>query len=131
MKKVFLLFGIAVFSSVSAQQKDVFDMNRHIQEVLKNRNTSGSGVKNIKTNKISITGLTGSQPKRSHTLPNGDKVYTLNQDNMPCVVSDIKQFTAMFNISNPDEYFESLLFKQHLPGIIPNAVKPYRLISSK
>ena len=40
MKKNFLLFGIAAFSSASAQQKEMFDINRHIQEVLKNKNTN-------------------------------------------------------------------------------------------
>jgi hypothetical protein len=28
----------------------------------------------------------------SHTLPNGNKVYLLPQDNMPCVVPDMSQF---------------------------------------
>jgi hypothetical protein len=124
MKKVFLFFGIASFSSASAQQKDVFDINRHIQEVLKNKNPSGTGVKTF------INPLTESQPKLSYLLSNGDKLYILNQDNMPCVVPDISQFN-MPNISNPDEYFESTLFRNHLPGSIPNAVKPDRLITSK
>jgi len=30
MKKVFLLFGIAAFSSASAQQKDLFDIQKHL-----------------------------------------------------------------------------------------------------
>jgi len=130
MKKVFLFFGIAAFSSASAQQKDVFDINRHIQEVLRNRNTSVRGVETFKTDQVFINSSTGSKPKLSQILPNSDKVYTLRQDNTPCVVPDMSQFN-MPNISNPSEYFESLPFKQHLPGIIPNAVIPYQLITSK
>lgn len=32
MKKIFLLFGIAAFSAASAQQKDVFDIHKHLQK---------------------------------------------------------------------------------------------------
>jgi hypothetical protein len=131
MKKIFLLFGIASFASASAQQKDVFDINRHIQEVLRNKNAPGIGVKNFKTDRISINKFTQSQPNLSHILPNGDKVFILSQDNMPCVAPDMRQFTNMPNISNPNKYFESLPFRNHLPRTIPNAVLPYRLIVSK
>ena len=41
MKKVFLVFGIAAFSSASAQQKDVFDINRHIRGFLDKKTPSG------------------------------------------------------------------------------------------
>jgi hypothetical protein len=131
MKKVFLLFGIAAFSPASAQQKNVFDINRHIQEVLRNKSSSGTIPKTFKTDKTFIAGLIHSQPKQSYTLPNGDKVHVLSGDNMPCVIPEMMQFTTMPNISNPNEYFETLFYKQYLPGSIPNAVKPYRLIASK
>ena len=131
MKKIFLLFGVVTFSFAIAQQKDVFDINRHIQGVLKNKSTSSTGQKTFKTDKTIIAGLTHSQPKQSYILPNGDKVNVLSGDNMPCVIPEMKQFTIMPNISNPNEYFETLFFRQHLPGNIPNAVKPYRLIASK
>ncbi|HEY6062750.1 MAG TPA: hypothetical protein VIV35_04020 [Chitinophagaceae bacterium] len=131
MKRTFLLFGLVAFTSASAQQKNVFDINRHIQEVLKNNNTGSTRVKIFETDKIFLNKFTQSLPKLSHILPNGDKVYLLHGDNMPCVVPDMRQFTTMPNISNPDEYFESLQFRQHLPGNIPNGVRPYRLITSK
>ena len=125
MKKVFLLFGLAAFSSASAQQKEVFDINRHIQEVLKNKGASGTNPK------IFNAMLTHSQTKQSYILPNGDKIHVLSDDNMPCVIPDMNQFTIMPNISNPNEYFETLFFRQHLPGNIPNAVLPHQLIASK
>jgi hypothetical protein len=131
MKKIFLLFGIAAVSSASAQQKDVFDMNRHIQGVLKNKNSSGTGGKIFEADNIYRNKLSQSQPKLSHILPIGDKVYILSRDNMPCVVPDMGQFTSMPNISNPKEYFSSPLFKNNTPGSMPNALQPYRLIDSK
>ena len=131
MKKVFLLFGIAAFSSASAQQKQVFDINKHLQDLLDKKNTSQLIVKPSGSNKYFVAG--SSQPgfKLSAILPDGDKVYLLPPDNMPCIVPDMKQFTAMPDISNPNEYFETLPFRNHLPGAIPNAVEPYRLIVSE
>ena len=65
--------------------------------------------------------------KLSYTLHNGSKVYLLPQDNMPCIVPDMNQ-RNMPNISNPDEYFRSLALENQVPGKIPNAVTPYKII---
>jgi hypothetical protein len=127
MKRVFLLFGIAAFSSASAQQKDVFDINRHIQELLNKNNTALKSSGPAEINTYFLNGPHQSNVTLSHVLPNGDKVYLLPQDKMPCVVPGIT-LNNMPNISDPDEYFEALAFKNNTPGIIPNAVKPYRII---
>lgn len=132
MKKVFLLFGMAAFSSASAQQKDVFDIQKHLDKRAKDKKNSGTIFRpTIKSNFHLHHRLRPQVWELSHILSNGDKVYALSRDNMPCVVPDMRQFTNMPNISNPNEYFESLLFRQHIPGTIPNAVRPYRLITSK
>jgi molybdopterin converting factor small subunit len=130
MKKVFLLFGISAFSAASAQQNDVFDVNKHVQDFLKKKNgiqknNTPSLFDNFYTN-----GNTESPAKLSYTLSNGDKVYILPVDNMPCVVPGYSQ-NNMPNISDPNIYYNSPLFKNNTPGTIPNAVKPYRLISIK
>jgi len=49
MKKTFLALGILAFTSVSAQQKEVFDVNRHIQQVLRTKNTPGTREKTFET----------------------------------------------------------------------------------
>jgi hypothetical protein len=131
MKKVFLLFGIAAFTSASAQQKDVFDIQKHLDKIVKDKKFPGAVTNPFsKSNFLLHHGALPQVQELLHVLSNGDNVYTLSQDNMPCVVPGMSQFN-MPNISNPGEYFESLQFKQHLPGTIPNAVKPYRLIVSK
>ena len=130
MKKVFLLFGVAAFGAASAQQKGVFDVNKHIQDFLKKKHgiqkdSTPSLIDNFYTNRN-----TESLAKLSYTLPNGDKVYILPMDNMPCVVPGFPQ-NNMPNISNPNIYYHSPLFRNEIPGTTPNAVKPYRLISIK
>lgn len=129
MKKVFLLFGIAAFTSASAQQKDVFDIQKHLDKIVKDkkfpRAVTGPSVKS--TDLIDHR-FFSYERKPFYTLHNGDKVYVLSGDNMPCVVPDMSQFTIMPNISDPNQYFNSPLFKNNTPGTIPNAVKPYRLI---
>ncbi len=127
MKKIFLLFGVATFSSASAQQKDVFDVNRHIQGLLNKNKAAGKSAGPVEINTYFLKGSHTSGVNLSHILPNGDKVYLLPQDNMPCVVPGINR-NNMPNISLPDKYFETLAFKNNTPGIIPNAVKPYRMI---
>ncbi len=128
MKKVFLLFGISAFSAASAQQNDVCDVNKHVQDFLKKKhgiqkNNTPSLIDNFYTN-INTETLS----KLSYTLSTGDKVYILPVDNMPCVVPGYFQ-NNMPNISNPNIYQNSPLFRNNTPGTIPNAVKPYRLIS--
>ena len=131
MKKVFLLFGIAAFSSASAQQKDVFDIQKHLDKMVKDKKISG-GIFNPFNKPAPVTnyGYSPNNQKLSHILPGGDKVFLLSQDNMLCVIPR-ETLSIMPNISDPDKYFESPLFRNDTPGSIPNVVRPYRIIISK
>jgi hypothetical protein len=130
MKKVFLLFGVAAFSSASAQQKDLFDVNRHIQGLLNYNKITEKSITPLEINTYFLNGSQTPGVNLFSILPNGAKVYLLPQDNMPCVLPGITQ-NNMPNISNPDKYFEALALTNNTPGSIPNAVKPYKLIASK
>jgi hypothetical protein len=128
MKKVFLLFGIAAFGSASAQQKDAFDFNGRFKELIYKK---GDSVFVINPSAIIMntnTGSAGQGYNFSYTLNNGDKVFVLNVDNMPCVVPDMNQFKVMPNIARPDENFMAQIGKQNLSGKIPNPAPPFMII---
>ena len=131
MKKIFLLFGIAAFSSASAQQKNVFDIQKHLDKMVKEKKIPGRVFKPFnKPEPLTNYWYSQINQKLIHILPNWDKIYLLSQDNMPCVVPGYTQ-NIMPNISDPDKYFESPLFRNDSPNAIPNLVKPYRIIISK
>lgn len=131
MKKVFVLFGIAAFSTASAQQKDVFDIMKHLDKMVKDKKFPQAIIKPPSKNYPFINHLSQRPaPELSHILANGDKVFILSQDNMPCVVPGSTN-TNMPNIADPNRYFDSPLFRKNLPGAIPNAISPYRFIVSE
>jgi hypothetical protein len=130
MKKIFLIFGMAAFCSASAQQKGVFDINRHLKGLLDKKNTRATVIMPPEINMNFIGPANQPAYKLLYSLPNGDKVYVSNWDNMPCVIPGTIPF-IMPNVSSPNEYFWSPLFKNNVPGTIPNAVKPYKLIASE
>jgi hypothetical protein len=129
MKMIFLLLGVAGFSAASAQNKDLFDIQKHLQ---KNHGGNKKIVekRNFLKQSFIISPFARPGTRLSHILPNGDKVMLLSQDNMPCIVTDLKQFN-MPNLSDPKEYFLSLPLINKRPGSIPNAVDPRKLTSSK
>jgi hypothetical protein len=67
-----------------------------------------------------------------HTLPNGNRVYALPQDNMPCIVPNESLSQPMLNISgNPGKPY-----KYKGPDAIPNPavpiqIKPKKLIQKR
>ncbi len=130
MKKLFLLLSIAGFSSASAQPGNLFDIQKHLQKKKTENKKKSQRNPGMKPQFFSAEPFFRSKPQPSFTLPNGDKVMFLHQDNMPCVVPDIRQF-RMPNISNPGEHFLTEYFKNRPPGCIPNPAIPRRLISSK
>jgi hypothetical protein len=131
MKKVFLLFGMASFCSASAQQKDLFDIQKHLDNMIKDKKIPGGVFKPFnKPAPVTNYRYSPNVQKLSHILTNGDKVYILSLDNMPCLVPGFTQ-NRMPNIADPDIYFESPLFRNDSLGTMPNAVKPYRLMASK
>ena len=123
MKKILLLFGIAAYSSALGQQKDIFNVDRYL-----NKKLAEAGKKADKrttqpnfNNKVSTFVY---KPNLTYLLSNGDKVIILAQDNMPCIVPDMRQFQQMPNIAAPGSYFKDSYFKHSFRGKIPNAAQP-------
>lgn len=132
MKTIFLLFGLFGCYGVSAQQKDLFDIEKHLHKKsiqkkgTKHRLLQRDNFNNYKSvpeknpaNK-SYTGVL------SYTLPNGDKLYSLPTDNMPCVVPDMNQYNIM-----PNAGTSTIVILQNRPGIIPNPAKPFKIPATK
>ncbi len=99
MKKVFLLLGIAGFSSLSAQQKDIFDINSYLKK--KNADTIKLSYKNIPVS--GFKKLVQLKPNNTllnfnFLLSNGNKVYSSPAYNMPIVIPDMQSFTIMPNL---------------------------------
>ena len=134
MKKVFLLFGIAAFSSASAQQNDLFDIQKHLQK--KNVEDKKSVEKNnitlpLNRPKTYSNIYLGNKPENYYTLPNGDKVVTISGYNMPCVQPDMLQFQTMPNIANNSPFNFNYSPNRIQPGQIPNGSNPFRFIVSR
>lgn len=101
MKKVFLIAGILAFAVVSAQQNEFFDIQKHLQEKSKKERKqkeqslllSNRGFR-IKNNVEYFSGPNQYTINSNQytLLPNGNKVYTLPLDHMPCIVPDMHQF---------------------------------------
>ena len=132
MKKVFLLFGIAAFTTASAQQNDLFDIQKHLQKKSVDYN------KLIENKKIDLAfskpfiynpPQVNNNPVDSYTLPNGDKVVISTLDNMPCVQPDMQQFQRMPNLGYEGQFNFSP--QRVFPGQIPNGSKPYSMITSR
>jgi hypothetical protein len=126
LKKVFLLIGIFSTGTAVAQQSDLFDTGKHLQK-------KGQG-KNIKswalpprTGAGQNTFLTTpySKAKLSQQLPNGNRVYLLPVDNMPCVTPDMTRFRSMPNAASD---FPQFIFRQRNQGRIPNPAPPFTII---
>ncbi len=57
MKKIFLLFGVAAFSSASAQQKNLLDIQKHLDKMVKNKKFPGVVNRPIEKNSPFFTGF--------------------------------------------------------------------------
>jgi hypothetical protein len=119
MKKIFLICAIAAGSTSAAQQADLFDT----QEYLKKRSFDQ---KNATINNFYGQKNTGSiLPKAPFTtLQNGDVIYYLPQDNMPCVVTDLNAFNMPNAASSVKDEWAYLLKPGNAPGKMPNAAPP-------
>jgi len=84
MRYLFLLAGIATFSFVSAQNDEIYYLQKQIKK------KPGLKIISLPNYQSSIP----IQPKKDlvYTLPDGNKVSALPQDNMPCVMPDMSQF---------------------------------------
>jgi len=132
MKKIFLFFGIAAFSSASAQQNDLFDIQKHLQKKQtedKKKAKSNSLVLPFNKPIIYTNPSLGNRQQSSYTLPNGDKVVTTSPYNMPCIQPDMRQYQTMPNVAYGNPFNFSPLKPQ--PGQIPNGAGYYQMIVSK
>ncbi len=135
MKKVFVLFGIAAFSGVSAQQKDLFDIQQHLQkkqvEVKKSaekRTYTLPFFKQFNYKNLYSENNAGS----NYTLPNGDVVFTSPIDRMPCVRPNMNNFQVMPNLADGKPLSSYNYYPdKFLPGQIPNGSLSYRMKASK
>ena len=132
MRKVFLFIGLAAFTAASAQQNDLFDIQKYLlkksddnNKLFENKNIDMPFKKPFIYNPPPIN----NNPVETYTLSNGDKVVISSLYNMPVVQPDMRQFKIMPNLA----YEGQFNFSPHqvLPGQIPNGSKPYVLISSR
>ena len=132
MKKVFLLFGIAAFSAATAQQKDLFDIQKHIENNQSKKNNAAE------KQKITLPYFKNLQPafpfavnqhNLSYRLSNGD-VVVYGNGTMPCIKADINQFQTMPNIAFNNQFSFNFFPAKILPGQIPNGSFRYNTISS-
>ncbi len=135
MKRIALLLALTSFAvAASAQQNDFFDIQKHLQK----RRKENKPVVNPLLTKPSLQNKftffqpinPNNQEKLSHTLSNGDKVYLLSQDNMPCIIPDMSKLNFT-DISNLTMYPNTFILPDNQPGSIPNVANPGRIIISK
>lgn len=126
MKKVFILAGIFLCGTAFAQQDDKQNKITPYYYFFKQHDNIDSfrlkldNGTPIPPNNSLILDLQG---KYSHGLPNGDKVFLLPQDNMPCVVPG-NQHQSMPNITGPKDK----IVNPPNPGHIPNPGRKWRVI---
>ena len=122
MKRIFLLLGIAGFTTASAQQKELFDINMHLKKKHAEKSIATPKTKEdlqranpfqFKSNKKLTT--------YSFALPTGNKVYRAPAYHMPIIVTDMRQFNKMPNVIIGETI--ATIF----PTRIPNAAPPFTI----
>jgi len=135
MKKLPVFLALSCISIAgTAQQKDFFDIQKYLQKKSKESKPASKPLVLLKPSFQNFA-TPESQPvisgsEFSHSLPNGDKVYILLQDNMPCITSKINRFDIS-NGFDEKEITSPVNYNKSLPGIIPNVVIPKRIIFSE
>jgi len=86
MKKIFLIAGILSFTATVAQNNGSPKV-KVVPPKPKNNISSKPPVYFVKPQTQLL-----SNAELLNTLPNGNQVYALPQDNMPCVVPDVSQY---------------------------------------
>lgn len=134
MKKILLLTSLAVSFTAIAQEDELFDFNKHIQKKQAEAKKSAEKKEMLgflkNRNKINPPmDFLSNKPDLTYTLKNGDRVIILSQDNMPCIVPDMKQFQAMPNAGSKAGINNFYIPWRSQPGIIPNASMPFRMIA--
>ncbi len=112
MKLIFLFLSTITFLIVSAQNNDLFDINRHLQKINKEK-------------KFELIPYSVSQDTIkyfSSSLKDRNIIISLPQDNMPCVKADMKLHNQMPNAGK--DYF---LLNYNKIIVIPNPAPPLKI----
>lgn len=132
MKKIFIIASILAFFFASAQQNELFDIQKHVQQKIKDEINQKQKEQLLSLFKPKMSTpflkpIPVPQMKILESLPNGDKVYILPEDNMPCIVPDMSQFNKadLAGLDLKQKYFTP---NRNFPGKIPNPVTPFKFI---
>jgi hypothetical protein len=99
MKKLSVLLAFTGISfAASAQQNNFFDIQKYLQKKQKETKPFIKPliIKPSFQNQFTLfkTDKMNSMGKFSHALTNGDRVYLLPKDNMPCIIPDMSKFNT-------------------------------------
>ncbi len=125
MKKISLIVGLLVFGAASAQRKDLFDIDAHLQKKI--------GLKKM-LKPTQHQGLNGPINPGAPTTNffqyyNNSMIQLLPQDNMPCLRPDLRQFN-MPNAAAWSE-FDMLNKSKNEAGKIPNPASPGKIFPKR
>jgi hypothetical protein len=127
MKKMIVIMALFGSYAAAAQYSDFFDNQMKLRKkkeakqkinpdrfpVLPRAGWKSPGM-TVSPNIVVLRGA--GQWKLIMQLANGNKVYALPQDNMPCIVPDMNQFNM------PDAGNQTHIYRYPAPGAIPNPV---------
>lgn len=116
-----LLLAAAIFSTcVVAAQNDLYKdyLEKH-KKPLVIPMTRNSDSLLMKVGTVNDGPAAFPDARLEAVLSNGSKVYALPQDNMPCVVPDMKQFSVPNSATN-----KARVYNYNGPGAIPNPYRP-------
>ena len=110
MKKLFLVLGLSGFCATAfSQQGELFNAREHLQKKTNPDKKKGNNpIVRTLPSPLQKTGLL-SKPILSHILPNGDRIYILPVDNMPCVSPDMTRYRSM---PNADDDINRFILRQ-------------------
>ena len=130
MKKYFFIVGLAAFSFAAAQENNHFDIQKFLQKKQAEQKPIGRLFLDKFQKPIPIyLSQDPPQAKLMQVLPNGNKVFSLPQDNMPCIVPDMDQYVDNMPPSPKkiDLFNKQQNYRQQ-PGAIPNPAYPWKII---
>lgn len=90
MKYLVLIAGIFIFGSVSAQNDEVYYLQKQLKK--QQQKKINPLYKHQSPVALLLQKDNYSDNDVAYTLPDGNKVTALSQDKMPCVVPDMSQF---------------------------------------
>lgn len=131
MKNILLIFLILVVSISYSQEIKSLPQVRTFLDTHEIR-----GIKVLKDGTIVMPGMKNSfsnqstgEPKAKYlqTLPNGNMVFALPQDRMPCIVPNESASVAIPNAHT----LPTLPYRYKGPGAIPNPAVPFLLAKPK